>query len=575
MTSVNRRDFLSHTVRLALSGTALSCVALTSVTGQAIGAQLTDENLRTFLNGSDRSIGGIRLRHKKMLAKIYAERRYIPFWIKHGQTTSTSYAIINKLEKSNLLGLHPSQYYTQLLSSWKTNNQTSYDRIRYELVLTDSLYEYFTHLANGQLDEKPGDKGWFLKQSKTDVATTAMNFFRGDASFRETIDQLQPLNQRYTNLLVALREHHQILDNGGWSRVDSGPTLKPGHTGLRVSQLRARLAQSGDTYDADPLRSDVYDWSIEQGVTSFQERHGLVADGVIGKKTLAELNVPVEQRIKQIEVNLDRWRWLPNDLGESRIVVNTAGFDMDVHLNHNHVTTMNVVVGKPKHRTPIFSDVMEYLVFRPSWHVPKSITRDELLPRERANPGYLENKNFVAVSLSSNQSVPISTLAREDLETAAFTSRYRLRQKPGDNNALGSIKFMLPNQYSIYLHDTNAKSLFGKTSRAFSHGCIRLEDPEGLARTLLQSDGQDFDRIEEILQSTATKTVKLRSHIPVHMTYQTAWVDETGKTQFRKDIYDHDRYALKNYRQQHAIQEREETELLVQNGIVVTVSADI
>ena len=248
---------------------------------------------------------------------------------------------------------------------------------------------------------------------------------------------------------------------------------------------------------------------------------------------------------------------------------------MDVHLNHNHVTTMNVVVGKPKHRTPIFSDVMEYLVFRPSWHVPKSITRDELLPRERANPGYLENKNFVAVSLSSNQSVPISTLAREDLETAEFTSRYRLRQKPGDTNALGSIKFMLPNQYSIYLHDTNAKSLFGKTSRAFSHGCIRLEDPEALARTLLSSDGQDADRIEDILQSSATKTVKLSKHIPVHMTYQTAWVDETGKTQFRKDIYDHDRYAISKYQRQRPVQAQKETRLLAQSGIVVSTSLEI
>ena len=569
MNSVKRRDFLKYTIKLALSGTALAA------TGQAFGAQQSDDDLRSFFNGSSQSIGGIRLRHWHMLAKIYAEREYIPFWSKNGQTTRTSYAVINKLDNSALLGLHPSQYYAQLLTSWKNDYPTPAERIRYELVLTDSLYEYFTHLANGQLNEKPGNKGWFLKQSKTDVANLAQNFFRGDASFRETIDQLQPFNERYTSLLIALRDHHQILDNGGWSRVDSGATLKPGHTGLRVSQLRARLAQSGDTYEADPSRTDVYDWGIEQGVTSFQRRHGLLADGILGKKTLAELNVPVEQRIKQIEINLDRWRWLPNDLGESRIVVNTAGFDMDVHLNHNHVTTMNVVVGKPKHRTPIFSDVMEYLVFRPSWHVPKSITRDELLPRERANPGYLENKDFVAVSLSSNQSVPISTLAREDLETAAFTSRYRLRQKPGDTNALGSIKFMLPNQYSIYLHDTNAKSLFGKTSRAFSHGCIRLEDPEALARTLLSSDGQDADRIEDILQSSATKTVKLSKHIPVHMTYQTAWVDETGKTQFRKDIYDHDRYAISKYQRQRPVQAQKETRLLAQSGIVVSTSLEI
>ncbi len=564
MTLLNRREFLKHT-----TGLALACGTLSGVSGRAFAAQVTDEKLRAFLTSGERSVAGITLRHKEKLAKIYAERRFIPLWSKDGNLTRTSSAVVKKLENASLLGLHPSHYYTQVLNSW-LYLQDRNSAIQLELVLTDSLYEYFDNLANGQTGEQPGDKGWFVKQSKTDVAYDAENFFRGDASFKETIDRLQPQDQRYTNLLVALNDYHQIANSGGFTPVSSGATLKPGDQDHRVQQLRTRLTQSGDINPTGSSAPDVYDWAIAEGVTLFQQRHGLIADGMLGKKTLAEINAPVEQRIAQIEVNLDRWRWLPRDLGANSIVVNTAGFEMDVNLNHSRALTMPVIVGKTENKTPIFSDVMEHIVFNPSWHVPVSITRDELLPKELANPGFLDNSNFVAVSLANKSSQPISSLSTDELYPSNFISRYRLQQLPGKTNALGEIKFMLPNKYSIYLHDTNAKSLFERTTRAFSHGCVRVERPQDLARTLLLSDGMDDYQIDAILDSSNTKTVNLRTHLPVHITYQTSWVDDFGKVQFRKDIYDHDRHAIQNYRNHRPLQTSKETQLLARLGVTTT-----
>jgi len=561
MTNFQRRTFLKNSLAAALGSSSMF-----ALTGNAFASRTPDNNVQAFLQSGKNSLGGITLRHKEKLKRIYAERNYIPVWSVNGQYTTASRAVLRKLEKSSLLGLHPSHYYTQVLNSW-LHLQEPMSSSRLELLLTDSLYEYFDNLANGQIGEKPGDDdGWFVKQSSTNVHEYVLNFFRGDTSFRETIDNLQPRHHRYTGLLVALQDHHRLYAEGGFQQIDSGPTLKHGMHGPRVAQLRTRLAQSGDITEGFNASPDHFDWLLEEGLKTFQQRHGLEADGILGGNSLKELNVPIEHRIAQIEVNLDRWRWLPNDLGDSHLTVNTAGFEMDVVLDGYSSLNMNVVVGKPEHRTPIFSDQMEHLVFNPSWHVPVSITRNELLPKERANPGYLDNKNFVAVSLSDKSSIPVSHLPDYELEASSFISRYRLKQLPGKTNALGSVKFMLPNQYSIYLHDTNAKSLFEETSRAYSHGCVRVEEPHELAKTLLVHDGHDASNIDSILESGKSKTINLHSALPVHVTYQTSWVDESGKLNFRKDIYNHDAHAIQKYQYHRPLQTRRESELLAQVG---------
>ena len=501
-----------------------------------------------------------------MLVKIYAERGYAPLWSDNGQYTDTGRAIVSKLENSSSLGLHPAGYYTQVLSSW-LQMQEPQTATRLDLVLTDSLIEYFDNLANSQTGEKPGDDStWFATQAITDANNEALRFFRGDASFRETTDRLQPRSYRYDDLIAALKEKHKILSEGGYTTIADGAILKPGMQDSRVQQLRHRLAQSGDhteTYVTDP---NLYDAALEASVKTFQERHGLEADGLIGGKTFAELNTTVEARIAQIEINLDRWRWLPRDLGDNHIIVNTAGFQMDMVLNGHHALYMNVVVGKPKHKTPVFSKDMEHIVFNPSWNVPKSIASKELLPRELANPGYLSGKNFVAVSHTDKSTRSVDSFAAYELEPSSFTSQYRLKQLPGSNNALGTVKFMLPNKHAIYLHDTNAKTLFQKTTRAFSHGCIRVEDPVKLAKTLLMNDGHTEHSVEQRFATDKSKTIRLDSPLPVHMTYQTAWVDEHGKLNFRPDIYGHDKHAVQSYKNQRPHLTNTERQLLLQHS---------
>lgn len=564
MSRFNRRKFLRNSAGIAISSAAATLSSRVSALNH------TESDLRSLANSKNATVANIPLRHRDILQKIYSQRDYVPLWIKQGQVTQTARAVIKRLESASLLGLYPSNYYPKVLNNWAQDSNTN---SQLEMLLTDSLYEYFDNLANGQTNEIPGDpRAWFAKQAHTNIEPDAMNFFNGNASFGETIDRLQPRNQNYTNLLFALRDHYNVLAQGGYTPVPKGAGLLPGSVAPRVAQLRARLAQSGDLSESQ-IHSDIYDFEVEEAVKYFQQRHGLEADGVIGSKTLAELNVPIQQRIAQIEINLDRWRWLPNDLGASHIVVNTAGFDMDVTLHHQHALKMGVVVGKRKHRTPIFSDQMEHIVFRPSWNVPKSIAGKELLPKELENPGHLDSRDFVVVSRSDQSSRPVSSLDTYELEPSYFNSHYRLRQKPGQLNALGSVKFMFPNKYSIYLHDTNAKHLFGKIKRAFSHGCIRVEDPDLLARTLLLNEGKSDFEIDLILSDNAPKTVVLGDQIPVHLTYQTSWVDDTGRVQFRADMYDHDKYAMNNYRSSRPAQANQESYALSNLGIT-TASSD-
>ena len=558
---MNRRKFLKNTAGLALTA------AFTAHGTQASAAQITDERLRRMLDSARTSVAGIPLRHQDKLRKIYANRRYVPLWTRQGQITQTARAVIHKLENSPLLGLHKASYYPKVLNSW-VHFQDANSTLQLELVLTDSLYEFFDNLANGQTSKAPGNPGtWHQKHGRTNIEYEALQFFSGDATFNETVDRLQPINYRYTDLLLALRDHHRIYAQGGYTRIAPGNTLKVGSRSSRISQLRNRLLQSGDLTNTSSPTADIFDWEVEQGVKNFQQRHGLQADGIPGNKTLAELNIPIEKRIAQIEINLDRWRWLPRDLGANNVIVNTAGFDMKVTLQYNDALDMKVVVGKPENQTPIFSDEMEHMVFKPSWNVPKSISREELLPKELSSPGYLDNRNFVVVSRSDQTARPVSSLPTYELDPSTFNAKYRLRQQPGKKNALGEIKFMFPNRHSIYLHDTNAKHLFAENKRAFSHGCIRVENPELLARTLLLNDGKGDYAIDELINNNNSKAVKLGENLPVHITYQTSWVDEHGRVQFRPDIYGHDQHALHNYQNSRPRQISQETYALAQLGI--------
>ncbi len=538
MKSTTRRDVLKSTAALAAA-----TVLPLSLTAPAFARETASNDfLKQFFTTSGRnSIGSVKLRYKTELTWIYQQRGFVPLWIENNRPTSTSKAVLKKLASAQLIGLDASKYYSRLLNQLAKGKKPEH-RVHFEIIMTDALYTYFDDIAHGNLRQDHASSGWDLKEGNIDVHSIASEFFSGNHSFRQTIDELEPHHRRYKGLLDSLHAHYVMAANGGWTEIPKGPALEFGETDSRIPLLKRRLIESGDLLESSVDDGDIFNLAVFGGLTDFQSRHGLDPDGVLGPVTTSELNIPLHKRIAQLHMNLDRWRWLTRSDTDSNIIVNVPGFDLDVTLNNQVAMNMKVVVGKPKNRTPLFSDEMEHLVVNPSWYVPSSITR-ELLPKELANPGYLANRRFEAISLDTEKSVPISSLDFYDKHPRNFLSSYRLRQLPGKTNALGDIKFMFPNDYSIYLHDTNAKKLFAKTQRAYSHGCIRLEKPFALAKLLLQNDGRSDVEIDARLGRKSTTTIVLDRKLPVHLTYQTAWLDENGKTQFRADIYGHDKRA--------------------------------
>lgn len=363
-------------------------------------------------------------------------------------------------------------------------------------------------------------------------------------------DTLAPSAPEYRGLRRALASYRRIADAGGWNAIVARETIKPGHTGAEVAGLWQRLRTTGDIDQATPL-PDTYGELLQQGVIRFQTRHGLAADGVVGRKTLAALNETVETRIRQIELNMERRRWMPDDLGETHIFVNLAGFELRAVRRGAIVESMPVIVGRPFRETPVFSDRISYMELNPTWTVPYKIATQDILPKLQSDPSYLSKNGFEVIHAGSATAVDPARIDWNRFGRTNFP--YQLRQQPGPLNALGQVKFMFPNKYAVYLHDSPARDLFAKDVRMFSSGCIRVERPIALAQFLLANDATwQPDRLHREVETGKTLVIRLRQTVPVHLSYITAWVDNDGKVQFRDDVYRRDaRLAAVLYRENH------------------------
>ena len=353
------------------------------------------------------------------------------------------------------------------------------------------------------------------------------------------VDSLAPSSPIYVGLREALARYRAIESAGDWPKLPDGPDLGPGSTDPRVATLRLRLQLTGDlAAEAQGASPSHYDEAVRGAVRRFQERHGLAPNGTVSGQTRALLNVPVQGRIRQIVANLERARWLPDDLGNPYVLVNLADFHLELVEGGKDVLRMRVVVGDPQTLTPVFSDKISYIEINPYWNVPKSIAIKEKLPVLRRDPSALKRQNIRVLGPGGDEIDPAS------VEWSAVTANnwiYRLRQDPGTRNALGRIKFMFPNPYDIYLHDTPSRALFRRQVRAFSHGCIRIEKPIELAMLLLRTtDGWGRARIERTISKGKNKPVLLKDPVPVHLVYLTAWVGRDGLMQFRGDHYNLD-----------------------------------
>lgn len=459
-------------------------------------------------------------RSSPLLPCFYERRGYTPAWSRDGALRPAAGELLSALAAAGDHGLQPESYRPAALQRLaRAAPEDTLGTADLDLLLSNAFLTFAAHLRHGKVNPEAIYRDCALGRDETDLAAVLEEALR-QGRVRAALAGLAPPHPGYALLREALARYRRIALRGDSELVPPGPSLRLGDHGQRVAVLRARLADAAEAdavKPAEPSESpDLFDAPLEEAVRSFQQRHGLEEDGVAGPATLGELNLPAEDHVRQIVVNLERWRWLPHDLGRRHVLVNIAGFRLDAVEDGRTALDMRIIVGKPYTRTPMFSSAIGSVVLNPYWNVPRSIV-PEVLARARRDPSYLQREGF--------ETLPGS----------------RLRQKPGSQNALGRIKFVFPNRFGVYLHDTSAPALFGSTVRTFSHGCIRIEKPFDLAVWALR-DGPRWnaDAIRAGIEAGRERSVPLQHKIPVHVAYWTAWVDGDGTLWLGRDVYQRD-----------------------------------
>jgi len=465
-------------------------------------------------SGDRAVVGGESLSSVVVLPEFYERREFRPAWTDPTRVDE----LLRAIHESADDGLDPSDYHLAAIDRLRaTTPGTPATQAQLDLLLTDATFRLAYHLRFGKVDPERLDPDWNLTSDLggTDPAT-ALQQALDQGRVYQVLDELEPRYPFYTRLKAALAEYRRIAAAGGWPVVPAGGPLEAGVTDARVTLLRRRLGVTGDlpaAAAADP--SSHYDATVEAGVKAFQERHGLAADGAVGPATLRALAVPVAARIDQIRATLERCRWVMHDLPERFVLVNVAGFAASVVDRDGPIWESRVVVGKPYTKTPIFRADMRYIVLNPTWTIPPSIMKKEVLPAMRRDPRYLERKGYVMVN-------------------------GQVVQPAGPKNALGRVKLILPNPHHVYLHDTPQKSYFAESSRTFSHGCVRVEKPFELAALALDDPAWTTQALLDAAATGKTRTIVLRKPLPVLILYWTAAVHRDGRVRFLPDVYGRD-----------------------------------
>ena len=517
-------------------------------------SSLIKERITEWRDPSTSIVRGERIYAAVLVESFYKGRNYRRAWSQNGQLVQVE-ALISAVEATYGDGLSPQYYHLAPIISLvdKVGQESAPDSVQLsdlDILLTDAFLTLGCHLSAGCVNPVTIETEWFAKSLKVDVSSVLEQALN-KKQIREALMELRPQKDIYTRLRLALARYRELSAKAEWPLVSSGSRLKKGSRSDRVVELRKRLAASGDLPADEAMGGDLFDEKVKQSVIIFQKRHGLKIDGVVGRDTLDALNVPLKQRIRQMELNMERLRWILGNIEERFIVVNIANFRLDVIEHDKSILSMKVVVGKPYRRTPIFTAKMTYLVINPVWNIPDSIARKEILKKIKKDPHYLAKQNIKVFSGWRAQEQPIDAERIDWSRVTAKALPYRLRQEPGPLNALGTLKFMFPNKYDVYLHDTPAKNLFSDNVRAFSHGCTRIEKPLELAEYLLRDDPRWSQKeLLAALEKGTEQIVQIPRPLNVHFLYLTAWVDESGLVQFRNDIYGRDKSLDEALREQ-------------------------
>ncbi len=560
--------------------------------------------------GEGSSMLGVALKGGKLVKEFYRNREYNAAWHQGRRILPQANQLLKNLKKSNNEGLNPAIYHTSFLEDKLKNKDklSSEELDELDVLLTDASLLFAEDLAYGRLNPKQFGHSWNINEDKIQL-TTSLNEAIEAEDVQQFFDQLRPVNPQYNLLRKALTDYKVKLEKeGDWEPVPEIRKLELGMTDDRVVAIRKRLAyeqsipelvndyqvnsvllteylstddapdkkkvttsikqlekedsisieekrlglwikQGAESTDtlvlvADSLHNPkIFDQAVHDAVLAFQQKEGLEADGIVGRNTLAAMNKNLSYRIQQLELNLERWRWTPTDFGDDYLLVNIPSFLLHIYEDHDSlVLVKKVVVGKLKHKTPVFEDLVQYLELNPYWTVPFSIATNEILPKLKRNPGYLGANNMEL--LAGGKSISPYSVNWAGIGRHNF--RYTIRQKPGDKNALGRVKFMFPNLYNIYLHDTPSKRLFGEAYRPFSHGCVRVHKPFELAEYLLKDNPKwSPEKIDKAIARGKNKRIHLLKPRPIYILYFTTWVDEkTGEVYFYRDVYGRDKVEL-------------------------------
>lgn len=542
----NSNGYKLRSVFLAIAISALGAAVpamsqVTVSTNSEVSAleATAEQNLATaleaLLSGADSDI-----------ASFYAVRDYQPVW---SGDAKNILALVTAIEQAPDHGMSVSRYNLADLEALWAAGDAPEQLAALEIQAAKSFVKFAKELKAGILDprrvsnpyaDEDHDEMYATRHvPKTGELLTNVASATDMSAFYKT---LQPSAPEYVQMLKLKQELEALISSNGWGAiVPKGETLRLGNSGTRVVALRERLDHRG--YDVNDLPSTNYDEALMEVVKLFQTDYGLNADGAVGPQTLASINAQPYGRLKQVIVNLERMRWMNYDLGDRHVYVNIPDYRASIIDGDNPSLSFRVVVGKRKFQTTEFSDVMTHLVINPSWNVPYSIASEEYLPKLRSDPTVLLREN-ISMMISGTKQIVDSTR----LDYSYFTENnfpFFLKQRPGPNNALGRVKFMFPNKFNIYMHDTPARSLFSKDARAFSHGCVRVQKPLKFAYALLSLQTDNPEALfNDTLTSGKETQINLAKPVPVHIVYRTAWVDRDGEAQFRQDVYGRDELVM-------------------------------
>ncbi len=532
---------------MRIARSVLSFVLLTLAVSPAALAQLSGQpdRIRSFLEGLDAGdapvIAGQELLEAEQVSRVYRAGDHAPFWVARGPLADQVPGLLAAISRSVGHGFAPERYHRSVLEKLLAADDPA-SQTALEILLTDAFLGQALHRGRGAVFPPNLDANWQLPQAEVDPVALLEKTAADRADVQSVLEALWPADPEYWRLVERRAE---IAASGDETTVQiaAGALLKPGQTSDRVILLKQRLMGPGD-------HTPVYDDDLRREVVAFQRAAGLEPDGIVGANTLEVMNATRVSWIERIDANLERWRWLPRQSPDTYIRVNIAAFTLRVMEKGAPTMSMNVIVGQPYRQTPVFTETLKYLVVNPYWNVPFSIATKDKLPALKKNAAAEAAKGFEVKPQGSDRFVAVDALDWSNMSARNFN--VLLRQKPGPQNALGRVKFMMPNPHAVYLHDTPSRELFARQERSFSSGCIRLEQPLALARWLLSRENNPAAaNLESIFAGTETRTIHLKDPVPTYLVYFTAFSLEDDSVTFRRDIYGRDAVVIAALREQN------------------------